>query len=85
MIARVLPNPGLTLLLTLLWLMLNNTLSVGQVLLGLVLGLAIPLLVQGFLIDLPKVRRPLKLCLFSLKDDALLEPAAEANAVPPES
>lgn len=67
MTSRVLPNPGLTLLLALLWLMLNNTLSVGHVLLGLVLGWAIPLLVQGFLIDLPKVRRPLKLCLFGLK------------------
>lgn len=67
MISRVLPNPALTLLLTLLWLMLNNTLSVGQLVLGLFLGWAIPLLVKGFLIELPKVRRPLKLCLFLLK------------------
>jgi multicomponent K+:H+ antiporter subunit E len=65
--SRLLPNPALTLLLALLWLLLNNALSVGQLVLGLFLGWAIPLLVQGFLVDLPKVRRPLKLCLFLLK------------------
>ena len=65
--SRLLPNPALTLLLALLWLLLSNALSVGHLVLGLVLGWAIPLLVQGFLVDLPKVRRPLKLCLFLLK------------------
>ena len=65
--SRVLPNPALTLLLAALWLMLNNTASLGHLLLGLFLGWAIPLLVQGFLVDLPAVRRPLKLCLFCLK------------------
>lgn len=65
--SRLLPNPALTLLLTLLWLMLNNTLSLGHLLLGLLLGWAIPLLAKGFLVDLPAVRRPLKLCLFCVK------------------
>ncbi len=65
--SRLLPNPTLTLLLALLWLMLNNTWSFGHALLGLFLGWAIPLLVQGFLIDLPKVRQPLRLCGFCLK------------------
>ncbi|MGE6529849.1 Na+/H+ antiporter subunit E [Pseudomonas sp. NPDC077382] len=65
--SRLLPNPALTVLLTLLWLLLSNALSVGHLVLGLVLGWAIPLLVKGFLVDLPKVRRPLKLCLFLLK------------------
>lgn len=64
---RLLPNPALTLLLALLWLMLNNTLSFGHLVLGLLLGWAIPLLVKGFLIEIPKVRRPLKLCLFLVK------------------
>lgn len=64
--SRVLPNPPLTLLLAGLWLMLNNTLSVGHLLLGLLLGWVIPLLVRGFLINVPKVRRPLKLCLFCI-------------------
>lgn len=65
--SRALPNPALTLMLTLLWLLLNNTLSLGHLLLGLFLGWAIPLLVSGFLIEVPAVRRPLKLCLFILK------------------
>jgi len=49
--ARWLPNPALTLMLAILWLLLNNTLSFGQFLLGLFLGWAIPLLVRGFLIE----------------------------------
>ncbi|AHL74736.1 cation:proton antiporter [Stutzerimonas stutzeri] len=65
--SRMLPKPALSLLLAMLWLMLNNTLSAGHLLLGLLLGWAIPLLVQGFLVDLPAVRRPLKLCLFCVK------------------
>lgn len=64
--ARWLPNPVLTLLLTLLWLLLNNTLNLGHLLLGLFLGWTIPLLVRGFLVEVPVVRRPLQLCLFML-------------------
>ncbi|WP_407296123.1 Na+/H+ antiporter subunit E [Stutzerimonas zhaodongensis] len=65
--SRFLPNLPLTLLLTALWLLLNNTISFGHLLLGLFLGWGIPLLVSGFLIDIPAVRRPLKLCTFMLK------------------
>ncbi len=65
--SRLLPNPALTLLLTALWLLLNNTLGLGHILLGLFLGWAIPLLISGFLIEVPPVRKPLKLCLFMLK------------------
>lgn len=65
--SRLLPNPALTVLLTALWLLLNNTLGVGHILLGLFLGWAIPLLISGFLIEVPPVRKPLKLCLFMLK------------------
>lgn len=65
--SRFLPNLPLTLLLTALWLLLNNTISFGHLLLGLFLGWAIPLLVGGFLIDIPGVRRPLKLCTFMAK------------------
>src|SRR3546814_14879331 len=65
--ARWLPNPALTLMLAILWLLLNNTLRFGQFLLGLFLGWAIPLLVRGFLIEVPRIRKPLQLCVFSLK------------------
>jgi multicomponent K+:H+ antiporter subunit E len=63
---RLLPNPMLTLLLAGIWLLLNNTLAGGHVVLGLFLGWAIPLLVSGFLIEVPRVRKPLKLCRFIL-------------------
>ena len=36
--ARWLPNPALSLMLALLWLLLNNTPSLGHLLLGLFLG-----------------------------------------------
>lgn len=65
--ARWLPNPALTVLLTLLWLLLNNTLNLGHLLLGLFLGWSIPLLVRGFLVEVPAVRKPLQLCTFMLK------------------
>lgn len=65
--SRVLPNPALTVLLALIWMMLNNTLSIAHLVLGIFLGWGIPLLVQGFLVDIPKVRRPLQLCGFLLK------------------
>ena len=62
-----LPHPGLTLLLTGMWLLLANQLSLGQLLLGLFLGWAIPLLLRRYLIFVPRVRKPLALCLFLLK------------------
>lgn len=64
---RWLPNPVLVIFLALVWLMLVNSISLGQVLLGLFLGWAIAALCRDFLIDIPKVRKPLKLCLFTLQ------------------
>lgn len=55
---RWLPHPLLTGLLTLTWLLLNNTLSLSQLLLGLLLGWGIPLLCQDFLLKAPRLRRP---------------------------
>ncbi|MDR6180890.1 multicomponent K+:H+ antiporter subunit E [Pseudomonas sp. SORGH_AS 211] len=55
---RLLPHPLLTLLLTLAWLLLNNSLSLGQLLLGLFLGWGIPLLCRDFLLRTPRLRRP---------------------------
>lgn len=55
---RLLPHPLLTMLLTIAWLLLNNTLSLGQLLLGLLLGWGIPLLCRDFLLRTSRLRRP---------------------------
>lgn len=56
---RVLPHPLLTLILTLVWLALLNDFSLGGVLLGLILGILIPLLTAGFWPNRPRIRNPL--------------------------
>ncbi len=61
MIARFLPHPLLTLTLTLVWLMLLNDLSLGGFLVGLILGIAVPLLTAAFWPNRPRVRNPLKI------------------------
>jgi multicomponent K+:H+ antiporter subunit E len=63
---RLFPQPGLSLLLIVMWLLLNNSLNPGQLLLGCLLGVAIPLLCRRFLLGVPRVRKPLKLTGFAL-------------------
>ena len=63
-IRRLLPHPWLTTVLTLVWLLLNNTLSPGHVLLGLVLGWLIPLLTLRFWPDTVHFHHPLTLLRF---------------------
>lgn len=65
--SRWLPSPSLTVFLTLLWLLLNNTLSFAHLVLGLFLGWAIPVLCREFLMDVPEVRSPIKLIRFFLR------------------
>jgi len=55
---RVLPHPRLTLALALLWLLLNNTVAVGHVLLGIFLGLVIAIAVRSTLPAIPAIRAP---------------------------
>lgn len=64
---RWLPHPLLSLTLLLVWLLLVNDMSVGHWLLGALLGGLIPLLTQVFWINPPRIRKPLKLCLFFLR------------------
>lgn len=65
--SRWLPHPLLSLLLAGLWLLLNNTLSAGHLLLGLFLGWGIPLLCRPLLIEVPRIRRPAVLLRFILR------------------
>ena len=64
---RWLPHPLLSLTLLLVWLLLVNDMSLGHWLLGALLGWLIPLLTQVFWINPPRIRKPLKLCLFFLR------------------
>ena len=61
------PHPMLSLSLLLIWLLLVNSLSLAQILLGGLLGWAIPLLPGSFLVDVPRIRKPFKLVLFGLR------------------
>lgn len=66
MTGRFLPHPRLSILLVLLWLVLNQSLAIGQVLLGVVLGIAIGLLVRSTFPAIPRVRAPLRAMAYVL-------------------
>lgn len=58
LLGRIVPAPLLSLALLLLWLLLNRSLSAGHLVLGALLGLAIPVLTAG-LRPLPvRIRKP---------------------------
>ncbi len=61
---RLLPHPLLVLLLAGVWLLLNNTLSFGHLLLGLLLGWLIPLFTMSFWSERVRIFRPGVLIVF---------------------
>jgi multicomponent K+:H+ antiporter subunit E len=63
--SRLLPHPLLSAILLVIWLLLANELSAGQILLGTVLGWAVPLYTARFWPEQVVVRRPLLLLRFS--------------------
>lgn len=63
---RFLPHPLLTLTLTAVWLMLMNDLSLGNFLLGLILGIIVPQITAAFWPMRPVIRRPLKIAEYIL-------------------
>lgn len=65
MIRRILPLPLFSLILWLAWLLLNEF-GVGQVLLGLVLAIVLPMVTAPFLAGVPRVRRPVPLLVFMM-------------------
>jgi multicomponent K+:H+ antiporter subunit E len=64
MMHRLLPHPILSLALAAIWLLLVNSASAGQILLGLLLGWGIPLFTRHFWPDPVRVHRPLALVRF---------------------
>ena len=61
---RWLPQPRLTLVLVLVWLLLNNSLAPGHILLGLLLGWLIPLFTWPFWPETLRLHAPLTLLRF---------------------
>jgi multicomponent K+:H+ antiporter subunit E len=61
---RLLPHPLLSAILVVIWLLLVNQLNVGHLLLGMLLGWAVPLYTARFWPDQVRVRRPLLLLRF---------------------
>ena len=66
MLRRLLPHPLLTLALTLVWLGLVNKVTVGNVVLGLFLGLVVPVLTAPYWPNRPRIARPLKVIEYVL-------------------
>lgn len=66
MLRTVLPHPILTLFLAVIWLGLVNKVTPGNVLLGLGLGIAIPMMTAAYWPDRPRLARPLKIAEYML-------------------
>lgn len=64
--SRALPHPILSVTLLVLWLLLVNDLSAGHLLLGALLGWAIPLYTARFWPEEVRLRRPLTMLRFTL-------------------
>lgn len=60
MMRRLFPAPLLSASLVVLWLLLNESWSVGHVLLALLLGLLLPVLFASLRPQQPRIRRPLR-------------------------
>ena len=61
---KILPHPILSLALWLVWLLLNNTVAPGHLLLGAILAIIIPLLTSGFWPEKVCIRHPVTLIKF---------------------
>lgn len=58
MIRRLLPSPLLSLALVVMWLVLNQSVSPGQIILGVLLGVAVPGLLSPLRPARPRIRHP---------------------------
>lgn len=63
---RFLPQPILTLVITGVWMALANDVSLGHAVLGLALGLVIPLVTQAYWPERPRFKNPWRIIDFTL-------------------
>ncbi|WP_224814516.1 Na+/H+ antiporter subunit E [Hasllibacter sp. MH4015] len=66
MLSRLIPHPLLSVTLTLVWLGLVNTFTLGNLILGSFFGLVIPMATAAYWPDRPKLARPLKIVEYVL-------------------
>lgn len=55
-IRKLFPHPWLTILLTVVWMMLYNTVSLGTIVFGLILGILIPIITAPYWPNRPKLK-----------------------------
>ncbi len=66
MASRIFPMPLHSVMLLIVWLMLNNSFSLGHIILGSVVGIVIPIVCAPLRIPQPVIKRPLKLIPYTL-------------------
>lgn len=66
MLSRLFPHPYLTLTLTVVWLLLVNKITPGNLLLGVVFGILIPLFTAAYWPDRPRLSHPLRMIEYVL-------------------
>ncbi|CUH40217.1 Mrp complex subunit E1 [Jannaschia seosinensis] len=66
MLTRLIPHPLLSVTLLLVWLGLVNTLTLGSVILGAVIGLIVPMLTAAYWPERPKIGKPLRVVEYVL-------------------
>jgi multicomponent K+:H+ antiporter subunit E len=64
MLRKLLPHPVLTVTLIVVWQMLVNKLTPGNLLLGLILGLIIPIITAAYWPNRPSLRNPTKIVAY---------------------
>lgn len=64
--SRILPHPVLTLVITAVWLLLVNAFSLGALVLGLIIGVLVPLFTGPYWPGRPHIRHPIKIAAYML-------------------
>ena len=64
LLTKIFPHPVLTLMLWIIWLLLNNTVATGHIVLGLIIAILIPFLTSGFWPEKVRIQTPLTLLKF---------------------